>query len=346
MDYTLALLNFVHLVATYGLVGGIMFIRFVSTPVMRGLEPTTPVAGTLLFEGTNRLIKFVWFYIALSIITGIPMMLMNRDFQGLGSTNNTWSTAILAKHALIIAMLIAIMVQTLTVRSIQRLRKESQPRDAEGKPSASDMLKRLGSRMDRLALSYAILGILVLGLTSVTATQKFHYSTLINFAHILLTVAWIGGLMFLVFVGVPIISKNLKTMGVLDAVEHMLAVGKKFIIILWTALIFAIATGIPLMLSNSQYRGLLKIDDLWSGAMFAKHVAFVGMILGAISITRTIVTTNKLCKAAHLAKPSEEMLAEIDKRRRTIVAMGKLGFAVASIVLLCTAIVSSMMKAQ
>lgn len=85
--------------------------------------------------------------------------------------------------------------------------------------------------------------------------------------HLLATIAWLGGLLALTWVSLTQPSEFM------ESVERTLRpVGL-------AAAAALLVTGMIQMGANDSYLGFLRIDNIWSAAMLAKHVLFAGMLI-------------------------------------------------------------------
>ncbi len=111
--------------------------------------------------------------------------------------------------------------------------------------------------------------------------------------HMIATVSWIGGLSILSLFIYPIAKKNLEE----DAFNTLIyKINKKLNPLGWFGLTVLTVTGIVQMTANPNYEGFLSIENVWSGAMLAKHSAFILII--AISAYQTWTVSPELERAA------------------------------------------------
>jgi uncharacterized membrane protein len=94
--------------------------------------------------------------------------------------------------------------------------------------------------------------------------------------HMLATVIWIGGLLFQALFLLPAL-KNLNTPSV--SIELLERLRTRFQPAAWLSLAILIGSGLIQMSANPNYEGLLALRNLWSQAIFLKHLAFGLMIL-------------------------------------------------------------------
>jgi uncharacterized membrane protein len=110
-SWILALIYWLHLLATVTWAGSLAAISLLILPAMRkALNAETQ----LIFIETmqKRLEPIAWFSISLLIITGLFQMSVNPHYDGFLSTSTQWSLAILTKHILGIIMIVVSATQT------------------------------------------------------------------------------------------------------------------------------------------------------------------------------------------------------------------------------------------
>ena len=111
--------------------------------------------------------------------------------------------------------------------------------------------------------------------------------------HMIATVTWIGGLAILSLIIYPIAKKTLDN----DAFNNLIyKINKKLNPLGWFGLSVLTVTGLIQMSANPNYEGFLSIKNIWSGAMLAKHSAFILII--AISAYQTWTLSPELERVA------------------------------------------------
>jgi len=103
--------------------------------------------------------------------------------------------------------------------------------------------------------------------------MNFWILVLSYWLHLLATIVWLGGLASMLIVALPALRR-----GTL-ARNSWLSLQQKFAPWANGSLLVLLITGFVQMTSDPNYNGFLAIDSLWAGALFAKHIAFVGMVL-------------------------------------------------------------------
>jgi uncharacterized membrane protein len=95
--------------------------------------------------------------------------------------------------------------------------------------------------------------------------------------HMVATVVWVGGLALMALVVWPGARAVLGPGPQLAELFRHLQ--KRFNPFAWASLAILIATGLTQMAANENYDGLLRMTNLWTAAILAKHLAVGGMIL-------------------------------------------------------------------
>ena len=91
--------------------------------------------------------------------------------------------------------------------------------------------------------------------------------------HLVATVIWIGGIVFMAFVVTPATASEPGSSRLLAAIQ------RRFAPIANLSLIVLIVTGMVQLTASSNYVGLLNFSNTWAKAIFLKHIAVGGMIL-------------------------------------------------------------------
>ena len=97
---------------------------------------------------------------------------------------------------------------------------------------------------------------------------------ILDFFHVIATIAWIGGMFFNFLVVIPTVSK------VLDppvAGKFMGAMLKRVRIVVYVSLLILFVTGIPMKIASEYYVSIINFDNTWETVGFVKHV-FVGLL--------------------------------------------------------------------
>lgn len=138
--------------------------------------------------------------------------------------------------------------------------------------------------------------------------------SIVNWLHLLATVLWIGGMMILPMVVMPILKTTVGPGPMFG--KFMGAWGKKFTPLAFVCLIILIISGIVMMLYNKHYEGIGNITNLWSTIMLIKHIIvvlmlFIGIYLGVV-VGRKI---EKLMKGVESQKAPPPELSKLQNRQ-------------------------------
>jgi uncharacterized membrane protein len=159
--WALALVFWLHMLATVAWLGGLAAIAILVLPTARRvLKPADQLA---FIEGMQkRLEPLAWFSLAVLIVTGLFQLSVNPHYDGFLSTSGQWSLAILTKHSLVVLMVIVSAVQTWEVLPAIR---RGLVRIERGQASEED-IKRLQKREILLLRLNIGLSILILAATA------------------------------------------------------------------------------------------------------------------------------------------------------------------------------------
>lgn len=98
--------------------------------------------------------------------------------------------------------------------------------------------------------------------------------TILDFFHVLATVAWIGGMIFNFLVVMPTVMKVLDPP---SAGKFMGAMMKRVRVVVYVSLLILFVTGIPMKIASEYYIAIINFDNTWEIVGFIKHV-FVGLL--------------------------------------------------------------------
>ena len=159
-SWALALIYWIHMLATVTWIGGIVAISILVLPAAkRVLKPVDQLA--FLDAMQKRLEPLAWFSITALIATGLFQLSTNEHYNGFLDVSTQWSLSILIKHSLGLVMGAVTAVQTWEVLpAIRRtlMRKE--------KGASEEEIIRLQKREERLLKANLILSVLILGATA------------------------------------------------------------------------------------------------------------------------------------------------------------------------------------
>lgn len=157
---------FFHLLATAVWIGGLLITTLLVWPEMRRTLETSPALYTLLQRIRKRFAPISNFALAVLITTGLTQMSLSPHYDGFMTFENTWSRVMLAKHLVIVAMVVVgLILQTVIFPALERttllLERE------KGDKVAWEALRR---REIRLTWLNVVLGVCVLGLSAWAGT--------------------------------------------------------------------------------------------------------------------------------------------------------------------------------
>lgn len=93
--------------------------------------------------------------------------------------------------------------------------------------------------------------------------------------HMLATVVWIGGLVTLALLVIPLAQRTLDNQAYVkflnDLQQRLDPIG-------WFSLILLVASGLFQMSASPNYEGFLSISNRWASAILIKHVVFIVMV--------------------------------------------------------------------
>lgn len=162
---------------------------------------------------------------------------------------------------------------------------------------------------------------------------------LLNFLHLFATVAWIGGVVFIMLVFVPVLGRH-EELGPM-AGSLSIDVAKRFMRLVWGSVVLFLITGVPMTIFNPRYMGI-DLSNPWYAAILTKHIAVAVMVIAGVALTSTIRRIDQIMGAAQTQPPSEkppsQPTPELQKltRRQTMISITV--FILGILVLLLTAI--------
>ena len=148
--------------------------------------------------------------------------------------------------------------------------------------------------------------------------------------HMIATVVWIGGIVFMALILTPAIQDTPESGRVLSAI------GRRFGPLAGLSLIVMIVTGMVQLTASTHYAGFLNIANTWAKAILIKHMAVGGMIATVLYMNLVIqpdIRRAAMLLSAGKGRPEE---AAVLTRRRARAA--RINLALAMVVLLLTAI--------
>lgn len=159
-SWALALVFWLHMLATVAWVGGIVSISLLVLPaVHKSLKPADQLAFIEAMQ--KRLEPLAWFSLVVLIATGLFQLSANSHYNGFLDVSTQWSVAILVKHSLVAVMVVVSAVQTWEV--LPAIRRSLMRRERGATEEEMNHLRRREERLLRLNF---ILAVLILGATA------------------------------------------------------------------------------------------------------------------------------------------------------------------------------------
>jgi uncharacterized membrane protein len=150
------------MVATIVWVGGLAMMALVAWPGARRVLGPGKQLNALITDWQRRFNPLAWLSLAALIATGLTQMVANPQYEGVFVVSNTWSGAILAKHAAIGAM---VLIGAYMNWSLQPALARLALLEAASRPAPeAEALRRREWALTRLNLAC---GLLVLALTAI-----------------------------------------------------------------------------------------------------------------------------------------------------------------------------------
>jgi len=157
----LALVYWVHMLATVVWIGSLAGLIFLVIPIARKVLDTGAQVE-LLGLAQARLQNLGWFSLGLLAVTGLFQMSANPNYRGFLQISNLWSVAILAKHLTIALMLVLNTYLTFWLTPARQRAAFRQKKGLDTSQLSATLLKR---EQLLLAVTLGLSG-LVLGLTA------------------------------------------------------------------------------------------------------------------------------------------------------------------------------------
>ena len=158
--WALALVYWIHMLATVTWIGGIVAISILVLPAARRtLKPVDQLA--FLDAMQKRLEPLAWFSITALVATGLFQLSANDHYNGFLDVSTQWSLAILIKHGLGLIMGAVTAIQTWEV--LPAIRRTLMRRE---KGANEEQIIQLQKREERLLKASLVLSVLILGATA------------------------------------------------------------------------------------------------------------------------------------------------------------------------------------
>lgn len=149
--------------------------------------------------------------------------------------------------------------------------------------------------------------------------------------HLLATVTWIGSLVSIYVLVLPVSRRALRAVDELTLLD---GVQKRLEPIAWFSVSLLIVTGLFQMSVNPHYNGFLSTSGQWSLAILGKHILVAALI--AVSAVHTWDVLPAMRRALmRKDKVSQEQILRLQRRERTLL---RACLILAVFILLATAI--------
>jgi len=165
--------------------------------------------------------------------------------------------------------------------------------------------------------------------------------SLSHFFHLLATVVWIGGMVMILLVILPGAKAALESAPTVGRL--MKDIARRFTPMANISILVLIVTGIAITYQERNFSGFLDFNHTWPAVMFLKH-SFVALMI-IIHFYRGLILNPKIGKLSAQADKSQKSSAipsPVGKLQKFSLNLVKTNLALGMIVLLLTAISSSL----
>ncbi len=153
----------------------------------------------------------------------------------------------------------------------------------------------------------------------------------IYWLHFLATVTWIGSVVSIYVLILPISGRTLEAA---DELALMDGIQKRLEPIAWFSVSLLVVTGLFQMSVNPHYNGFLATSGQWSLAILGKHILVAGLVaVSAVYTWDVLPSLRRVLMRKDKADPKD-----IEKLRRRERAMLRASLILAGLILLATAI--------
>ncbi len=149
--------------------------------------------------------------------------------------------------------------------------------------------------------------------------------------HLLATVTWIGSLVSISVLVLPISGRSLKPV---DELALLDGIQKRLEPIAWFSVSLLVVTGLFQMSVNPHYNGFLSTSGQWSLALLSKHILVASLIAGSAAHTWDVLPAMRRARMRR-QKPDEEEVLRLQRRERNLL---RASLVLAALVLLATAV--------
>ncbi len=149
--------------------------------------------------------------------------------------------------------------------------------------------------------------------------------------HLLATVTWIGSLVSIYVLVLPISKRALRPV---DELVLLDGIQKRLEPIAWFSVSLLVVTGLFQMSVNPHYNGFLSTSGQWSLALLSKHILVAALV--AVSAVHTWDVLPAMRRALmRRQKANEEEVLRLQRRERALL---RASLVLAALVLLATAV--------
>lgn len=121
-NWVLALMYWLHMLATVTWIGGLVALNFLVLPAARNVLADSTTYLALVGRLQKRLQSLGWVALATLVGTGLFQMSAHPSYQGVLVIQNTWSVAIFMKHLAVgLMVLISLYLTWWVMPAMQRL---------------------------------------------------------------------------------------------------------------------------------------------------------------------------------------------------------------------------------
>jgi uncharacterized membrane protein len=96
--------SWLHALATVIFIGHYLLLSLIYLPVLSKMDLSAGI-GTALSAISKRSRSWMYASLAVFIITGIYLMIVNPSYLGVGNFSNPWAVLMLVKHLIIVVMI-------------------------------------------------------------------------------------------------------------------------------------------------------------------------------------------------------------------------------------------------
>ncbi|HEX8991785.1 MAG TPA: CopD family protein [Anaerolineales bacterium] len=149
--------------------------------------------------------------------------------------------------------------------------------------------------------------------------------------HLLATVTWIGSLVSIYVLVLPVSKRSLKPVDELALID---GIQKRLEPIAWFSVSLLVATGLFQMSVNPHYNGFLSTSGQWSLALLSKHILVASLVaVSAVHTWDVLPTMRRMLMRKE--KASESEVLRLQRRERALL---RASLVLAALILLATAV--------